>query len=453
MADLRRRKPTSINQTDLRKDQEGPAGVPPSLFTAETLPQTKVSPPERFPPPPRRSARSTKRVWLVAMAVIVVVVLIFSMVALVLSLRGQQPVPQITPTPTANGATMTATPGGDTTPLPTQGVTQGPQNGPPSISETAYWDRILGTQGTNGKVEAVSFANVVGNPSLQALVTVRHNDANRTLDVYVFDQITNAKPAQLFKLSGLVKGDAKISYYNSVLTAEVDQNSPVNAGKSSAQWTRDLFREFAWNQGESTLVQVAFPGIFPDLTRYQAEMDQNAVRIGQDLWKTNAAQVAQKMATRILKWPSNAAASLLSGGGPQDVDALVQVKRSAPGGLAINVALSRLEGNTSSTGLLTITTPVKGDRLSSPVTISGTGSAFEGVIGQAFVLDHLYTAIGQVQVQVLGASNGKTTYRASVSYTSSFQDGTQEGIVIVFMHSRADGSIATAAMQKIMLSA
>jgi hypothetical protein len=801
----------SINQTDRSNDQAIPTGTPPPVFTAETLPQTKVSPPEHFSPPPRRPVRSTGKVWFAVIAVIVVVALIFSMVALVLSLRGQRQETQVIPTPTTPGATMTATPGGDTTPAPTPGVTQGPQSGPPGVSEPAYWDRILGTRGTDGKVEAVSFANVVGTPSLQALVTVRHSDVTRTLDVYVFDHVTNAKPTQLFKLPGLIKGDAKISYYNSVLTAEVDRNSPVNTGKSSDQWTRDLFREFEWNQGEGTLAQVAFPGIFPDLTRYQAEadqasvnqghqpwkndpaqvakalatqflqwtrpltttvtsgggvhdvyatvrvqeaalqgaqssgpfinvtlsrlegnthnlwvaisvadaqaltiqniearsqitnpvkiegkgsafegvigkafvldhlshdighaqvmgipgvgmgnttystmvlyrtsftgvqegivevqednggisdepysavmikvlltpepgvalgplpgpdqaqqssywvpiigvdtskasvgrpsfanmkgdpslqalvpvyhtdgsqlvdiyvydritsmhpvqlftlqglsrggaiisgystiltaqvdrnssvnrgktgdnlttdlyrefkwsdgagifvptafpgifpdltryqaeMDQNNVKTGQDPWKTNAVQVAQRMATQLLKWPSNAAARLLSGGSPQDVDALVQVKSSSPGGLAINVTLSRLEGNTtnlwvvvsvtSSTGLLTITTPVKGDRLSSPTTITGTGSAFEGVIGRAFVLDHLYTAIGQTQV--LGASNGKTTYRATVSYTSSFQGGTQEGIVVVFMYSQADGSIATAAMQKVLLSA
>jgi hypothetical protein len=36
---------------------------------------------------------------------------------------------------------------------------------------------------------------------------------------------------------------------------------------------------------------------------------------------------------------------------------------------------------------------------------------------------------------------------------STFQGGTQEGIVVVYMYSQADGSIATAAMQKVMLSA
>src|SRR5207247_8172947 len=126
----------------------------------------------------------------------------------------------------APGARVTATPReGDTTPTPTPGVTQGPQNGPAAVSDLAYWDRILGTTGTESKVEGVSFANVLGNSTLQALVTVRHSNANRTLDVYVFDKITNAKPVQLFKLQDLVKGDAKISYYNSVMIAEVDRTS------------------------------------------------------------------------------------------------------------------------------------------------------------------------------------------------------------------------------------
>jgi hypothetical protein len=365
-----------------------------------------------------------------------------------------------TPT-TAPVTTVTPTPSGsDTTPSPTPGVVPGPQHGPAAVSDPTYWDRMLGTKGINGKVASVSFANVLGNPTLQALVTVRHSNANRTLDVYVFDKITNAKPVQLFKLQGLVKGDAKISYYNSVMTAEVDQNSPLNVGKSSGQWTADLFREFAWNQGEGTLTQVAFPGLFPDLMRYQAELDQNTVRTGQAPWKNNAVQVAQSMAAQFLKWSPNAAASMVSGGGPQDVDAVVQVKSPHPGGMSINVTLSRLEGNpsnmwvvigvTSGNGLLTITTPVKGDRLTNP-TITGTGSAFEGVIGQAFVLDQLYTTIGQAKV--VGASNGKTTYSTTINFTSSFQGGTQEGIVVVYMYSQADGSIATAAMQKVMLSA
>jgi hypothetical protein len=53
----------------------------------------------------------------------------------------------------------------------------------------------------------------------------------------------------------------------------------------------------------------------------------------------------------------------------------------------------------------------------------------------------------------VGASMGKATYSTTIAYTSSFQGGTQEGVVVVYMYSQADGSIATAAMQKVMLSA
>jgi hypothetical protein len=219
----------------------------------------------------------------------------------------------------------------DTSPSLTPGVAQGPQNGPAAVTDPAYWDQVLGIQGTNGKVERVSFANMLGNPTLQALVTVRHSDANSTLDVYVFDKITNAKPAQLFKMSGLIKGDAKISYYNSVMTAEVDQLSPLNAGKSSGQWTQDLFREFAWNQGEGALTQVAFPGIFPDLTRYQAEADQSSVNHGHQPWRNDPAQVAKALSVQFLQWTRPLTATVTSGGDPHDVYATVEVQESNAG--------------------------------------------------------------------------------------------------------------------------
>jgi hypothetical protein len=344
---------------------------------------------------------------------------------------------------------------------PEPGVALGPLPGPDQTQQPAYWVPIIGVDTSLASVGKPSFANMKGDTSLQALVPVYHTDGSQRADVYVYDRITSAHPVQLFALRGLYRGGATISGYSTILTTQVDRNSSVNTGKSGDALTNDLYREFKWSAGTGVFVQTAFPGLFPDLTRYQAEMDQNSVKAGQDLWRNNAVQVAQRMAAQLLKWPPNAAASLLSGGGPQDADAMVQVKSSHPGSLAINVTLSRLEGNTSnlwvvidvtsSSGLLTITTPAKGDRLRSPTTISGTGSAFEGVIGQAFVLDHLYASIGQAQVP--GTANGKTTYRTAVSYTSDFQGGIQEGVVVVFMYSQADGSIATAAMQKVLLSA
>ncbi len=223
----------------------------------------------------------------VIVGVVMTVALVIGLAILIpLSLRSGSPATTKTPTPTTSVAspTPTASPG-ENIPTPEPGVVWGPQVCPAGIGDPAHWDAILGTRGTDRKVEGVSCANVLGNPSLQAQVTVRHSNANSTLDVYVFTHITSAKPTQLFKLQGLLKGDAKISGYNTVMTAQVDPNSSVNAGNPVAQWTRDLFREFEWNVGKGTLVQIAFPGMYPDLTRWQAEVAQYQAMLQQDTWK------------------------------------------------------------------------------------------------------------------------------------------------------------------------
>ncbi|HVB75862.1 MAG TPA: hypothetical protein VNE38_20110 [Ktedonobacteraceae bacterium] len=377
-----------------------------------------------------------------------------------LSLRGSSPATTQTPTPTTGVVTPTATTGvetptpspattptpsaspGEGIPTPVPGVVWGPQACPSGIGDPAHWDAILGTGGSDSKVEGVSCANVLGNPSLQALVTVRHRDANSTLDVYVFNLITSAKPTQLFKLQGLVKGDAKISGYNTVMMAQVDPNSSANAGKPSSQWTRDLFREFKWNAGKGTLVQVVFPGIFPDLTRYQAEADQALVKQGKDTWKNDPVQVAKKLGAKFFGWTLPSTATLIKGGGAKDVYATVTVVENAPGTKppSITVTLTRLEGNThnmwvvigveSGSGVLTSV----GSRslAASPVKIEGKGSAFEGDIGEAYILDHLYTIVGHTHLTAIpGLGMGISPYSVQVSYDTSFKQGPQEGVVEV----------------------
>ena len=438
----------STKYTDTGKEKGTPPGESQSLSAADTAPQVQAPPPGYFPPPPpRRPSRTgpNRNYWFAVGAVVVVVALIFSVFAFVMAQQGQHPASQVTPTPTSPGTTVTTTPGGEATITPTPGITQGPQQGPASVSDPAYWTRVLGITGTERKVESVSFANLLGNPTQQALVNVRHSNASSTLDVYVFDKITSAHPVQLFRLSGLIKGDAKISYYNSVLTAEVDRTSTLNAGKSSAQWTADLFREFAWSQGAGTLVQVAFPGIFPDLTRYQAEADQVSVKAGHDPWKNDPAQVAKALTVQFMKWTRPLTTTVTSGGGAHDVSATVKVQEAAitgaqSGGPYINVTLSRLEGNThnmwvaiavTDDTVLTIENIDARSQVANPVKIEGKGSAFEGVIGQAFVLDHLYKDIGHAQVMGNPAAGmGKTTYSTMVLYSTSFK-GVQEGIVEV----------------------
>jgi hypothetical protein len=450
----------STRNTDIYKDQEASGGVPETFYTENTLQQEKLSPAGNVPQPPKRPSRNRRGFWFAIAAVVIVLALVFSVLAVFLAQPGKSPSTQVTPTATAPGTTITTTPGSDITPTPSPGVTQGPQNGPIGVNTAAYWDNILGTKGTNGKVEKVSFANVMGNPTLQALVTVRHSDANSTLDVYVFDKVTSKNPVQIFNLNGLIKGEAKISYYNSIMTAEVDQNSTLNTGKTVSQMTPDLFREFAWSNG--AMSQVAFPGIFPEMTRYQAELAQASVNAGNNLWKEDPAQVAKALEERFFHWQRAVTTKVLSGGGPKDVYATVQVQEAPiqSAHLSFVVTLSRLEGNTynhwvaigvTDGSTLTLKNITPRQLISSPVTLEGMGSAYEAQIGQAVVYDHLYTDIGHAQI--MGSKGfGEGTYNTQVSYTSSFH-GVQEGMVTVYENNAGmSAENATAVMMKVLIS-
>jgi hypothetical protein len=267
---------------------------------------------------------------------------------------------------------------------------------------------------------------------------------------------------QRFKLQGLDKGDAKISGYNTIITAEVDANSSINKGQPAASLTPDLCREFKWSASAGAFVQVSFPGLFPDITRYQAEADQAQVNQGHQPWKLNAIMTAQALAADLLKWDPNAPATLISGGGPHDATAVVSVHSTSPGNGTITVTLNRLEGNTNGgiweviavAGMagMSITAPPAFAPLTSPITVTGTGNAFEGQVGKVIVLDHLYTVIGQVNATGTNGM-GNTPFTVSVPYTSTFQNGSEEAILALYAYSQADGSIASAVMQKELLGA
>ena len=362
-------------------------------------------------------------------------------------------------TPTTQATLSRGSSDNQTTATPSPGL--GPRPCPDAVKAPSHWDAIIPTQNGVTQVENVMCGNLTGSTTLQALVTVRYHGTGQILDVYVYNDITSPSPSQLFRLQNLYKGNAKISVYNTVLTAEVDQNSSINAGKSDTMMTRDLFREFKWSDGAGTLVPVSFPGIFPDLTRYQAENDQAQVNQGHDPWKLNAAQVANHMAAykQLLNWPGDAPTVVVSGGGSNDSDAVVTVKNPVPAGNTIKVSLQRLEGNTNG-GIweavsvtadgMSIITPQSRDILASPVNVTGTGNAFEGVIGTVDILDHLYTSIGHANVT--GATgNGKTTFSTNVAYNSTFKGGKQEGIVVLYAANNAGSSIGAAVMVKELL--
>jgi len=359
-------------------------------------------------------------------------------------------------TPTA----QLTTPAANGTSTPPSGVRLGPQPCPAAVKEPAHWDPLIPTQPGVSSVLAVTCGYLRGVPRLQALVTVLYQGTGQVLDVYVFDNITAGHPAQAFRLQGLYKGDARISVYNTVLTAEVDQSSSLNIGKSNAELLPDLFREFKWSDQVGTLVQVAFPGIFPDLTRYQADTDQQQVNQGHQPWKLSATMTAQAFGASLLHWDPAASATLTSGGGDHDIQASVKLKNTSVGGTVVTLTLTRLEGNanggiwivisvTAGSGL-SISAPQGTGVIHSSVTVSGTGSAFEGVIGRVTILDHLYTDIGHTQAH--GAiGNGMTTFSAVLTCHPTFKAGAQEGLVMLASENVAAGGVAGAVIVKVLI--
>jgi hypothetical protein len=353
------------------------------------------------------------------------------------------------------------TPTSGVTSTPTPGVTLGPRACPAQVAAPSYWEPIINPIAYGGphRIELVSCANLTGTASLQALVTVRRGDDGRTLDVFVFSNITDTHPTRVFQVMGLVQGNAKISDYNTVMTAQADELSSLNTGKALSAMTADLFREFKWSRSAGTLAQTVFPGMFPDITRYQAEGDQFQVDQGHQSWKLDATQVATTLAVSLLKWSPKSTPTLLSGGGLHDVSAMVRVRSTEQVSGTIIVTLSRLEGNANggiwevvsvtAPGLL-ITGPAPSSQISSPAQVSGTGSAFEGIIGKVVVLDHLYQPLGQTQAT--GAVGmGPTSFSVAVDYQSSFPAGVQEGMLILSVTSNANGSVAAAVMEKVLI--
>lgn len=349
-----------------------------------------------------------------------------------------------------NGQTSTPNTGtgGNTSHATSTGpVKSGPQPCPATVSTTQYWDALVPTQPPNNAVENVTCASLMSTSSLQALVTVRSAGSGRALDVHVYDNITAPKPDEVLNLQNLLNGDAKISGYNTIITGEVDQNSRVNKYQNNANLTVDLFREFAWSANAHVFYPVAFPGLFPELTRYEAESDQQKVNQGQQAWQLDAAQVATHFASTYLQWSPSSSTTINSGGHSGDADATVSVKSFGAGNPVIKVAMSRLEGNTNNgiwivTGVtsdgLTITAPTSLDVIGSPATVTGTGS------GQVVALDHLGEKIGHPQV--VGGN-----FTVNLSFQPTFTNGDEDGIVAVFAYSDVDGAISGVAMTKVLL--
>ncbi len=221
-----------------------------------------------------------------------------------------------------------------------------------------------------------------------------------------------------------------------------------------------MSREYKWSDTAGALVQVAFSGIFPDLTRYQAEFEQTQVNNAQGFqqWRLSAVTTTQHFCEKLLKWPLDTPVTVVNGGGVHDIHATVQVKQ--PSSRLITIKLDRLERNADGglwevidvqTDKFALILPQNVQQLTSPAMITGSGS--EGTIGTVDVLDHVYSQGGQSEAW--GANNGgKVHFSTSVPYTLSFSGGVREGLVMLSVLNASDHNTLTGmVLAKVLLSA
>jgi hypothetical protein len=277
---------------------------------------------------------------------------------------------------------------------------------------------------------------------LQALVTVRHYTPDAKLDVYVYDNITGA-PARRFSVQGLINGDAFISSVGTLVTAE---SNPSDVIKGAL----DLFKEYKWNG--AAFGQVIFPGMFPDMTRYQADQDEAkvsaelaALQPGQpktlirDSWKLSAGAVATHLAQAIFRW-QRVTTTLPQGAAKLSIIPVTVTNLGIGGGgfIATVHHLNEVTTNifevwqvSSADGNSAITNPGAYAQLNSPVSVSGSAMASGSILGRIVVYNDAFITVGASGPIHSAAPSGVVQFTNTVTYQLN-ASGLQEGVVAFF---------------------
>ncbi|HLI07093.1 MAG TPA: hypothetical protein VKV40_11050 [Ktedonobacteraceae bacterium] len=331
-----------------------------------------------------------------------------------------------TPT-TAPTPTLTPTPAFKPTPITLQ------VSNCPTLS--INWDSLLGTKTNVNKVQQVTCGNLEQNGALTALVVVRYYTPDAKMDCYVYDNLTGT-PVKRFSALGLVQGKASISPANTLLIAENASNDPIGP---------NVFKEYQWNASSATFQQILFPGIYPDVTHYQAEQSEalasstDTTVAGQNAWRLNGGEVLHRLAYELFHWTNVTSQNIAFNNAKATY--VVQVTNQGTGGGGFTATLFRLDGNVNNifevsqlvpldTGT-SITSPASGTQVTNPVTVNGTTNASGSILGHVVLYDDNFTIVGDSGPISSPASSGYVDFSQSVHYQLN-GSGVQEGVVAFY---------------------
>jgi hypothetical protein len=271
-----------------------------------------------------------------------------------------------------------------------------------------------------------------GQPA--ALVPVTDSSPQHRLDAYVYGCSMHKQHPTLtllFKQQDLIQGTIGVTSANTLSIGEMDTTLPQDAGVQLQPLQQNVYREYIWRNG--TFVQTVFPGLYPVLSRGEAEALQDQANNGQVLPWTDPLATTQQMAQDLLHWShSDLQVRMQDNDGTTAHILLVQQHSH----IEVTVTLARLIQPTN-TGLWFVTgaqtqgialeqtalhTPI-----ASPMTIQGTTTLTNGDT-RAQLFDHTLTPIPILNKVPLNVStNG--AYTGTLLYTNNVPD--QPGLLLI----------------------
>ena len=366
-----------------------------------------------------------------------------------------------TPTTGVASSTVTATAIASPTAKPALPTITLQVIGCPTLS--INWDSLVGTRANVSKVQKVICGSLEGAGTLDALVDVRYYAPEARLDYFVYDNLYGT-PVRRMSAQGLLDGDALISSVGTIVTAEINPNDTVKG-------VVDLFKEYQWNG--ATFGQTLFPGMYPDVTRYQAEQAQAQVSAevaalgpGQSqsqisqAWRLTAGSVVTRLARGIFHW-TNFTVTLPLHSQRLNVLPITVTNLAAGGGGFVAVVhhldevptnIFEIEQVTSINGSAGISNVAAYARLSSPVSVSGGALASGSILGQVVLYDDTYTTVGSSGAIKSSAPSGYVQFTVSISY--HLTPGLEEGIVAFYPTSQNNTALTNqAVLVKVFFSA
>ena len=312
------------------------------------------------------------------------------------------------------------------------------------------WDRVVGTKPGVAKVQKVMCG------SLDALVIARYYTPDYKMDFFVYDNLAGT-PNRRFAVQGLVQGDAQISPAGTIITSQLISNVPIPP---------NVFKEYQWSAATSSFAQILFPGLYPDVTHYQAEHAQfvaNAYAAqGKTPWQDSANSVVNKLASDIFHWTLTTTKTVTFN--PPTGTYIVQETNTGTGGGGFVATLFHLDNVTTNIFEISkiapldsgtrISSPAPGVQLSSPVSVSGTSYQASGsVLGEVMIYDDTYTIVGSSGAIQSQPSGTYVNFTQSVSYQLN-APGLQEGVVAFLGTNQNNASLSNqVAMVKVFFSA